>query len=161
MQSLPIQEFKSLPFRGTVGALGGSYLVWESPRLTTMYPMEGMPKGRDRGVCHTVNGILQATLKDKALLTSGCEITAGLFGEYAGISGVIASTTLALGSPVTAAFYAPSGVIGFDNWSSFSNLAQNIFIRFTVYRPRTNLVVLPTPVDLTFSGVLIAGDLRF
>ena len=159
MQSQAIQEFKSLPFRGVVTAEKGSYLTWESPRLTTMYPLEGMPKGSDRGVCHTVNGFLRMALTDKSLLTSDCLVTAGLFGEYANIPGLIASTTLSFGQPGGLSFYGPNGVIGFDEWASFSNLGQNIFIRATIYRLSTGLA--DTPVDVTFSGVLLGSDLRF
>jgi hypothetical protein len=158
INSQPIQEFKSLPLRGTVGSAAGSSLVWESPRLTTMYPMEGMPKGADRAVCHTVNGFLRMTLADKSLLSSNCIVTAGLFGEYANIPGVIAFTTLPFNSSGLA-FYAPNGVIGFDEWSSFSNLGQNIFIRVSIYRITEGLA--DTPVDVTFSGVLLGSDLRF
>lgn len=159
MQSQAIQEFKSLPFRGVVGAAAGSYLTWESPRLTTMYSMEGAPKGSDRGVCHTVNGFLRMALTDKSLLTSNCYVTAGLFGEYANIPGVIAYTTIQLQNPLTSAFYAPNGVIGFDEWASFSNLGQNIFIRASIYR--TTEAEADTPVDVTFSGALLGSDLRY
>ena len=160
MESQAIQEFKSLPFRGVVGAAPGSYLTWESPRLTTMYPLEGMPKGSDRGVCHTVNGFLRMALTDKSLLTSGCYVTAGLFGEYANIPGVIAYTTLQFSDPLTRSFYGPNGVIGFDEWSSFSNLAQNIFIRVGIYR-FIGSEQGDTPVDVTFTGALLGSDLRF
>ena len=159
MESQAIQEFKSLPFRGVVGAAPGSFISWESPRLTTMYPLEGMPKGSDRGVCHTVNGFLRMALTDKSLLTSNCWVAAGLFGEYANIPGAIAFTTLSFNQPGGLSFYAPNGVIGFDEWSSFSNLGQNIFIRVSIYR--TIEAEADTPVDATFSGVLLGSDLRF
>jgi len=159
MQSQAIQEFKSLPFRGVVNRQEGSFITWESPRLTTMYSMEGAPKGADRGVCHTVNGFLRMALNDKSLLTSNCLVTAGLFGEYANIPGLIAFNTLAFTQTLTSAFYAPNGVIGFDEWSSFSNLGQNIFIRATIYRLAD--ADDDTPVDVTFTGALLGSDLRY
>jgi len=162
MQSQVVQEFKSLPLRGTVGAALGSYLEWESPRLTTMFPLEGMPKGSDRGVCHTVNGFLQANFKDKTIFSQGpvgLQIFAGLYGEYAGISGLIQST-LINPEPVDLVRYGSNGAIGFNTWSSFANLAQNIYIRFVIMQVQS-IGGVATPVDITFTGALLASDVRF
>lgn len=168
MYSLPIQEFKSLPFRGTITPTIGSYLVWESPRLTTMFPLEGRPKGSDRGVCHTVNGFLTANFKDKTILDPtnsdavlNLRLYAGLYGEYAGVSGLIQSTELRLSDIGNIVAYQSNGSIGFDAWSSFSNLAQNIYIRFTIIRVSAVNGGIDQPVDVTFTGALLASDLRF
>lgn len=163
MQSQVVQEFKSLPLRGTIGAASGSYLEWESPRLTTMFPLEGMPKGSDRAVCHTVNGFLQANFKDKTIFTLGPQgfvIYAGLYGEYAGISGLIQSTTISPATPSDVIRYSSNGAIGFNTWSSFSNLAQNIYIRFVIMQTNANGGPA-TPVDITFTGALLGSDVRF
>jgi hypothetical protein len=168
INSQPVQEFKSLPLRGTITPTIGSYLLWESPRLTTMYPMEGMPKGADRAVCHTVNGFLTANFKDKTIFdptnadaVANLRLYAGLYGEYAGISGVIQSTELRLSDIGTITAYQSNGGIGFDAWSSFSNLAQNIYIRFTIIRVSAIGNAQDQPVDVSFTGALIASDLRF
>jgi hypothetical protein len=160
MQSQVVQEFKSLPLRGTVGAAAGSYLLWESPRLTTMFPIAGMPKGSDRGVCHTVNGFLEANFKDKTIFGSQVLLVAGLYGEYAGISGLIQSTTIDPSTPAATAIYGSNGAIGFNAWSSFANLAQNIYIRFVVYQA-AGFGGVPVPVDVTFTGALLGSDVRF
>ena len=161
MQSQVVQEFKSLPLRGTVGAALGSYLAWESPRLTTMFPIAGMPKGSDRGVCHTVNGFLEANFKDKTIFSQGgVLLVAGLYGEYAGISGLIQSTTIDPSTPAATAIYGSNGAIGFNAWSSFANLAQNIYIRFVIYQSR-GVGGVATPVDITFTGALLGSDVRF
>ena len=164
----PVQEFKSLPLRGTITANIGSYLNWESPRLTTMYPMEGMPKGSDRAVCHTVNGFMTANFKDKTILDPAnsdavlnLRLYAGLYGEYAGISGLIQSTELRLSDIGNIVAYQSNGGIGFDAWSSFANLAQNIYIRFTIIRVSAVGGGSDQPVDVSFTGALIASDLRF
>ena len=162
MQSLPIQEFKSLPFRAVLGNEQGDYLLWESPRLTTMYPMEGRPKGSDRAVCHTVNGFLRVGVNDKSILANpvGIRVVAGLYGEYAGLSGVIAFTEYQLGS-LDALPYESNGALGVSAWSSFANLAQNIYIRFIIARTDKRTAPAGLPIDLTFTGSLIGSDLRF
>jgi hypothetical protein len=162
MQSLPIQEFKSLPFRGVLGNEAGDYVLWESPRLTTMYPMAGRPPGSDRAVCHTVNGFLQAVVNNKAIIAepTGIRVVAGLYGEYANLSGVIAFTEYQLTSN-EALTYQANGALGFSAWSSFSNLAQNIYIRFILSRTDRRAEPAPLPIDLSFTGALIGSDLRF
>jgi hypothetical protein len=161
MKSQAIQEFRS-NIRGTVQYATSSSVVWESTRLSTMFPLEGRPPGSDRAICHTVNGILQVTFKDKTLFntTNAVNVYAGLYGEYANISGLIQGTTISgIGSPPTNGFYLQNGVLSFDRWSSFANLAQNIFIRLTFLQagaPGGATI----PIDCTVSGVLIGSDVR-
>lgn len=159
MQSQAIQEFRGLPLKETLPITKGSTVAWNSPFLTTMFPQEGLPVGSDRAVCHTVNGWLQVQLRDKAIIgDSTIQVTAGLFGEYAGISGAIANTTYQLSDPTPIAFYQSNGGLGFDRWSSFANLAQNIYIRIIFSRIDTGAA--PSTIDLLCSGALIGSDLR-
>lgn len=160
MKSQAIQEFRS-NIRGTVQAPVGSSVVWESTRLSTMFPLEGRPPGSDRAICHTVNGILQVTFKDKTLFNTPNAVTvyAGLYGEYANIPGLIQGTTIpGIASPLANGLYLQNGVLSFDRWSSFANLAQNIFIRITFLQASGQGVAIP--IDCTVSGVLIGSDVR-
>jgi hypothetical protein len=158
MISKPIQEFKSLPFRGILPIAANGYLAWTSPLLTTEYPVEGRPAGSDRAICKTVNGFLQANFRDKSVYTDpSVSIRAGLIGEYAGISAVIASTNIDFSSTRDLAIFQSNGGVGFSQWSSFANLAQNIYIRAVIYRNSTGEPVADTPIDVVFSGALLAS----
>jgi hypothetical protein len=174
MKSQPIQEFKSTPFVDVLASVSGANVTWESPRLTTMYPVEGRPVGSDRAVCHTVNGILRVRVNDHSIFNAeGVIVTAGLWGEYAGVSNLIQSTTYRLypKSPLLGALdvdpifkYHEIGTdyLTFDVWNTFSNLAQNIYIRLSFVRNFLGEVVIPpppTPINVTLSGVLIGSDL--
>ena len=161
MKSQAIQEFRS-NLRGTVQSALGSSVVWESARLSTMFPLEGRPPGSDRAICHTVNGLLQVTFKDKTLFNTpnAVNVYAGLYGEYANIPGLIQGTTIpGVASLVGNGLYLQNGVLSFDRWSSFANLAQNIFIRITFLQagqPGGATI----PIDCAVSGVLIGSDVR-
>ena len=158
MISTPIQEFKSMPFRGILPIPANSYLVWTSPLLTTEYPIAGRPAGRDRAICKTVNGFLQANFRDKSVYSDpSVSIRAGLIGEYAGISAVIASTNIDFSSVRDLALFQSNGGVGFAQWSSFANLAQNIYIRAVIYRNLGGEPVADTPIDVVFSGALLAS----
>lgn len=161
MKSQAIQEFRS-NLRGTVQSALGSSVVWESTRLTTMFPLEDRPPGSDRAICHTVNGILQVNFKDKTLFNTqnNINVYAGLYGEYANLPGLIQGTSIiGINATATNGFYLLNGVLSFDRWSSFANLAQNIFIRLTFVQAAPNGGVV-IPIDCTVSGVLIGSDVR-
>ena len=166
MKSNPIQEFKSLAVRGflpidpnsTTNSLA-AYVGFESPRLTTRYEKEGVPAGSDRAIARTVNGFLQVNFRDKSVYdpTNFIAVRACLMGEYAGISAVIgAPLTVALSDPAAMAIYQSNGGIGFTQFSSFENLAQNIYIRAAVYRFGIGENPVPVQVDAVFSGALLA-----
>lgn len=180
MNSQVTQEFKNLVLNDVLQTPIGSTVFWESPRLTTMYPRPGAPKGSDRSVCSTVNGALQVQLLDKTLLLgdyTGVSVTAGLWGEYNKARGVIASTKYYLDGqyadtpvlPLLAYDYLgfqgygvpifnSNGGLGFNAWNSFSNQAQNIYIRLAFVRelPQTRPTV-PIPIKVVCSGALMAA----
>lgn len=160
MQSQTVQEFKSVPFRGALQPSSGSYVTWVSPNLNTMFPVEGRPPGSDRAVCHTVNGFLSVLFRDKSILSSTAKISAGLWGEFGGVQGLIASTTLSFSDTASVqGFYQSGGALAFNQWSSFANLAQSIFIKATIYR--TDTALAEVPIDAVFSGTLVGSDVRF
>ena len=192
MNSVVTQEFKSTVFQDTLGTAIGSTVTWESPRLTTMYPRKGAEKGADRGICRTVNAVLQVDVLDKTLLFgdfTGVSVTAGLWGEYNKASGVIASNTYALdqqygyttivvppiftlsfpaGNSKTGygvPYYQSNGGLGFIAWSTFSNQAQNVYVKLSFVRATPQgtsdipVVTVPIPIKIKCSGVLLASDL--
>lgn len=181
MKSQVTQEFKNLVLNDVLQTPIGSTVVWESPRLTTMYPRPGAPKGSDRAICRVINGVLQVQVLDKNLLLgdyTGVSVTAGLWGEYNKAKGVIASTKYYLDgqyadSPIQpllsydylglqgygVSLLNSNGGLGFNAWNSFSNQAQNIYIRLAFVReaPQTKQTV-PIPIKVVCSGALIAAD---
>ena len=159
MLSQAIQEFRGLPLKETLAAAKGSTIAWNSPFLNTMYPIEGRPPGSDRAVCHTVNGWLQVQLRDKGIIGDPTiQVTAGLWGEYAGIGGVIASTTYQLSDVTAVGFYQSNGGLAFDRWASFANLSQNTYIRLTF--TRLLIAANPDTIDVVCSGALLGSDMR-
>jgi hypothetical protein len=182
------QEFKSNKVVGELDTRVGSTFVWESPRLTTAYPIPGKPKGSDRAICSTVNGILKVdVLENKDLLLGnyqGVLVTAGLWGEYNRVPGVLASVQYFLDDnyanyfvstpPITAIFStAPSigwgvplfnnnGGLGFNTFTSFSNHAQNIYIKLVFTRQPKDLGLAinykKIPIRIQCSGLLKAAQ---
>ena len=188
MNSQVSQEFKSSRLTGELDTRIGSTFTWDSPRLTTMYPRPGAPKGSDRAVCRTVNGLLRVSVLEnrEALLgpNTGVSVTAGLWGEYNRVPGVLASTKYYLediyanfviqpaaylavlfglprsgwGVPI----FDSNGALGFNAWNSFSNHAQNVYIKLSFVRE--NPPVDPAkpytkiPIKIQCSGLLIAAD---
>jgi hypothetical protein len=180
MKSTIAQEFRDVSFSGILQEQKGATVTWESPRLTTMYPRLGVPKGSDRAVCRTVNGVLQVKILDRSLLlggNSGVSVTAGLWGEFNKSKGVLVSTKYYLDgryandlilpdpaiSPITRGYGIPmfnsNGVLGFNAWNSFSNHAQNIYIRLSFVKDVTyDIATGPIPIKILCSGVLLAAD---
>lgn len=155
MISTPIQEFESV-FEAELSPNLGSYAVWESPRLTTMYPVEDAPKGAGRAVCHTVNGILRVRLLTNYSDVGSGEIRAGLWGDYAGIPAAI-QTDRAIDIKAIGGQY-----IEFDLFNNRANLCQNIFIRFTLIRSTVYEIPIQPRIYIKaiMSGVLLGGDIR-
>ena len=158
MISKPIQEFESV-FETELSSELGSFAAWESPRLTTMYPVEDAPKGAARAVCHTVNGILRVRFLsnvDEANVT----YNAGLWGDIAGIPGAIQTDKLSVTIPEIKTFSGQ--YFEFDLFSNRANLLQNIYIRFTLTRNAVDAIpVQPTIyIKAVMSGVLLGGDIR-
>ena len=158
MISTPIQEFNST-FEAELSPELGSVAVWESPHLTTMFPAQDSEKGSPREVCHTVNGILRVRLISS--VGSGV-ITAGLWGEYAGISGSIQTDKYPIPTFSTK-FYDENSQINFDLFSNRANLCQNIYIRFTLTREIIEIIPVQPRIYIkaTLSGVLLGGDIRY
>jgi hypothetical protein len=135
-----------------------------------MFPAIDTPSGSDRAVCHTVNGILRMRLLSSLGDFDGdCELYAGLWGEYAGITGSfppqINQYNSFSGATKKYALYSDSNYIEFDLFNTRANLCQNIYIRLAFMRVRA--VVSPDPVPPTrgyiksvMSGVLLGGDIR-
>lgn len=181
MKSQVFYEFKEVAVNGVIGSQRGATFAWESPRLTTMYPRPGAEKGSDRAMCRTVNGVIQLKFLEPELLfngDTGVSVTAGLWGEYGRGRGVMASTKYYLDgryaddiivpnpavSPITQGYGVPmlnsNGKLGFNAWSSFSNQAQNIYIRVALVRDDSrNPPYPPIPIKMLCSGILIAADL--
>lgn len=190
MKSQLVLEFSG-KMRGTfpenASATTADSLIWESPRLSVAAPFEdGRPKGSDRAFCRTVNGIVQVRFIDKAILDytkfnpelrgfTLPTITAGLYGESAGIIGAVAFQQYKLVNDIAPELdfidrwivnrYTVNGNFGFQLFSSYANLMQNIFMRVTIVRPPAKLVsdatVFPAvKIDADCSGVLLGADLR-
>lgn len=161
----------------------GEVLTYDSNRLTTALPRKGAEKGDDRAICRTVNGI--ARLNCLTVGNPGSEFvvlaTASLMGVTAGKVAVIQThttgpTTFGVGvtsiitgpNPTSNYFGAPlygaanmsAGAYGFDYFSSYSNLADEIFIRIQI---STLILFGPVrefriPVKFEMSTVLLAHD---
>ena len=180
MKGAAIQEFNNVPFTGNLYPLaveasddpdyyspyaGQSLLYWESPRLSAEYVIEGRPKGADRGICKIVNGLLSVRFINKEILASNnLEVSAALYGEYAGISAVIQQVAFSqFFTPLITPMYSSSGSLGFPQFSSFSNLCQSIFLRVVFQRIDEALPdepKIPIPLDVRISGSLIATGAR-
>lgn len=184
LNSQVVHEFKESRFNSLLNSQVGSTVVWESSRLTTAYSDPTKPKGSDRIICGTVNGVLQVKLLDKSLLAekTGITVTAGLWGEYNGVPGVLQSLRYSLdgqyandliipvflypnpilqGRGYGVPIFESNGGLGFTSFQSFSNNAQNIYLRVAFVREIAQEVEPPpVMVDIVCSGVLIAADPR-
>jgi hypothetical protein len=171
MKGYAVQEFNNVLFdselypanapvpAGSNARSGKDIAYWESPRLTTEYPIEGRPAGSDRGICKIVNGLVAVKFLDKQLIeySGRLEISAGLYGEYAGISGIMDQISFSqFYTPFFTQMYASNGAIAFPQLSNFANLAQNIFIRVVFRRIDSDLNLVSLPLKLRISGSLIA-----
>lgn len=157
------------------GETTASSVIWESPRLSVAAPYEGRPVGSDRAICRTVSGLVQVKLLNEDILNTPTAqypvvpiITAGLYGEYAGIIGAIDFQQYYL-SDVTPQYSwiqdinESNGCLGFRFFNSYANLMPNIFIRVTIMRAPSLQRLLPSSalkIDALCSGVLIGGDPR-
>jgi hypothetical protein len=163
-------------------------ISWESPRLTTEIPYDNRPKGSDRSICRTINGILNVRLLNKAVLRRTNNafkddpatkpfLTMGLYGESSGMIGAITPLQqLRLNAFGFDGFNEQililtnsSGDIGSLVFSSYANLMQNIFLRVSISRGYTGyvydsqgdiLINYELPIEFSCSGVLIASDPR-
>ena len=169
MKGAITQEFNNVPFSGelTNGLEPGNIMYWESERLTTEYPLEGKPKGSDRGICKIVNGIITVKFLDKEILSypNLLEMSGALYGEYAGISGMIQQISFTQEfTPFVTQMYASNGAVAFPQLASYANIAPAIFLRVVfgrrdIYSPgETPIPTLPLKVSIT--GSLMATALR-
>jgi hypothetical protein len=141
-------------FREKITTLAGGYYQWESPRLSTAFPIEGKPAGSDRAICRTVNGLVRVCYLGKQPEMS---VTAGLFGEYAGLPGLIKSSAVFTSQPQEFDFFRNGNGVCFEQFITYSNLVERVFIRvgIVVY---DNGLPANTMIPLEISGVLIASD---
>lgn len=185
MKSQFILEFSNGVIQGTLpgtddpgGLETGGVIIWESPRLSVATPYPNREKGADRSICRTVNGQIQIKIVDKSILnyparydgefTKPPLITAGLYGESAGIIGAIDIDQSREFNPAlfNALRYTSNGDKAFKIFRSYANLMQNIFIRVTITRAdaQDSGVYLyknpPLPIKMVCSGVLIGADPR-
>lgn len=151
-------------------------LIYDFPRLTTAYPKPVAPTGSDREICRTVNGAVKLQLLEydapgDEFTDSFCKATACLMGSYGGIVGTIQEHLFgpsAIGyettglirskNPTEDSLYSTAnmsaGGYGFDYFSSYSNLADSIFIRVEISRGAP----LACRARFLVSGFLLAGD---
>ena len=186
MLPLTLEYKKIIEYPGLkAGTFGlGEVLTYDSDRLTTALPRKGAEKGDDRAICRTVNGI--ARLNCLTVGNPGSEFaliaTASLMGVTAGKVAVIQTHTTGpkqigfidvtsfitgpnptsnyFGAPLYGAANMSAGAYGFDYFSSYSNLADEIFIRiqigtFILFGPIREFRI---PVKFEMSAVLLAHD---
>lgn len=154
----------------------GRPVCYDSVRLTTAIARESAPPGSDRAICRTVNGIVRLRLIAPVSGWSGIA-TAALMGVYGGKTAIIQEHTtgpIGIGFETTGLIQGPNpassrsanlysvanmsgGAYGFDYFSSYSNLAEEIFIRVQIGTLSVTADGLP-PATLEISGVLMAGD---
>jgi hypothetical protein len=163
MKGAAIQEFNNALFTSEILSLSDAprnVVYWESPRLTTEYPIDGRPKGADRGICKIVNGIAAVRFIDKRILDypDTLEMSGGLYGEYAGISGVIQQIAFTQDyTPLLTQMYASNGAIAFPQLSTFANIAPNIFMRIVfARRDFARRGIPPLPIKVSITGSLLA-----
>jgi hypothetical protein len=162
MQSEVVQEFNNMPFEDFFPAGGYDYprtCLWESPRLTTMYPAEGAEKGSDRAICRVVNGFVTVKFLDKSAIVPGMRVTAMLIGEYAGIYGIIQSFAVNVDGSISTKILLSNGSLGFEQFQTIGNLAQNIFIR-VVFEWGGGVGLPPIKIKTSMTGALLATDAR-
>lgn len=162
----------------SVDNTGTGILTYDSPRLTTALPRPNEPRGSDRMLCRTVNGIVKVTFDfGKSGVKRRVIADAALMGAYDGKIGVIQAHSTGpsdLGLEFTGSIRyqnvgtnqdetglytqanASANGFGFDYFSSYSNLADEIFIRVIILSlkerpPYANF-------NMTVSGVLLAAD---
>ena len=149
-----------------------SRLTYDSPRLNTAVPHPGRPPGSDRAICRTVNGVIRIKYIGEpgwnglanAALMCACGGKTALIQEHSTGPSTLGFETTGLidgSNPVTSNYFnlysaasMSGGAWGFDLFSSFSNLAEQIFLRVILLGPRGNGI---TP-SFEVSGVLIAAD---
>ena len=150
--------------------------IYDFPRLTTAYPKPGAPAGADREICRTVNGAVRLEILEFDTTVAEGEVsylyaTASLMGAYGGLVGTIQDHSFGPGNlgvettgqisyknPATDSLYSlanmSAGAYGFDYFSSYSNLADSIFIRIEIARQTP----IACRVRFLVSGFLLAGD---
>jgi hypothetical protein len=152
------QEFNAVPIRDTLAAARGSTITWTSPVLGVAAPVPNRPPGSDRAICRTVNGFLAVNVRNTAFLSdSGIAIVAQLVGDQNGISGIIASQVVQLGNQGNAYLFLTGNRIGYNQFSSFANLAQSIYLKLIIYR-NGEQAVADDDIDLTVTGAMLGAD---
>ena len=161
-----IQEFRNNRLKQVLPGAPGSFITWTSPILSTKFTSGSRPAGSDRSSCPYVNGFIQAKFLDKSIFSSSATITAMLMGEYASIPAVFGdlgiqaksfSFSLPVGVSDALTFYQSNGALIFDQFATFSNCAQNVYIKVTIAQDRITLPQAPTPIDVVFSGAIVAS----
>lgn len=148
-------------------------LTYDSPRLNTAAHRAGLPAGSDKAICKTVNGIVRINYVGGDPGWIGIA-NAALMCAYGGKTAVIqehSTGPVTLGfettglidgnNPVNSNYFnlysaasMSGGAYGFDLFSSFSNQAEQIFLRVIFLGTRD---IKASPV-FEVSGVLLAAD---
>jgi hypothetical protein len=155
-----VHEFRSDRIKLLLPGDPGSVYVWTSPLLSTKFAAPDGVAGKDRRTTPYINGLLQARFYDKAIYSSNVTVTAILIGEYAGIPGTadykgFKFSTLERKEALS--LYQSNGALIFDELSSFTNSAQNIYMKVVIGRVGVPNPGPPTNIDVQFSGVLLAS----
>lgn len=137
--------------------------VWESERITLMYPYANRPVGSDRAVEFTVNGFLRMVYNTPVPIGGILEILPSLDTTYAGGAGAANEPP----TPITTSTVQPSiasigytlapiapQVVTFPQFQNTANLGQTAFLR-VVFKWGRGIA----PIDVTFTGAIVSSDL--
>jgi hypothetical protein len=155
-----VQEFNGR-LRGKIGPLGGTFVEYRSPAMSTMYASPGKPAGSDRDACPNVNGFVNLKVVNKAIYSASALITATLWGESFGAEGAIPLGVRSgrcfsvIRANTLDRMYKIGDIINFDLLSTSGNLHNNVYIKVTVQQDSNNLFGA-TPVDIIIAGALLA-----
>jgi hypothetical protein len=152
------QEFNAVPIRDTLAAAQGSTITWTSSVLGVAAPVPNRPPGSDRAICRTVNGALTVTVRNTAILTDpSITMIASLVGDHNGVTGIIASQTVLLGSQGNAYNLLTGNRLSFNQFSTFANLAQSVYLKLLIYR-NAGQILVSDDIDLTVTGAMLGAD---
>ena len=154
--------------------------IYDFPRLVTQINSKGVPDSSGGKICRTVNGAVRLEILDYALEPFELWANASLMGSYGGKTAVIQEHSFGpdfLGIESTGIINAKSpqgdksygnlystanmsaGAYGFDLFSSYTNLADSIFIRVEINSSFGDyLNANRNKLTFQVSGFLLAAD---
>jgi hypothetical protein len=152
MKSQTIIEFREKLILSSHDDNKVAQVFWESPRLSTAFPITGQPAGSDRAICRTVNGFVRVCYFD---VNPQLRVYSGLFGEYAGTPALIQDDSASL-EPRFFDYNRNGNGVCFSQFITYSNLVESVFIRVVTDYYSDPLSPFKIPIEI--SGVLIAAD---